>query len=136
MNKLIRFVGAIAIASLVIFISGCNLSKLETISGEWTLSTINGVTPKVYYSASGYPLPENTLKIEISGEKMIMFGKGSSDDMVYDIKAVSDGYEVLKDGTVEGTLFYNKADDILALIPAINAAYSFEFKRGAYNYSE
>lgn len=138
MQKLIKCICLMITVLLVMLVSCCGFSQIKKIEGNWTLSTINGVTPEVYFAALGYPLPSLSRNMEISAGKIVVYGADVDNGESYGIKAVSGGYEALEGDKVMGTIIYSEENDSLTLTPSIPDAEKFEFvlKRGTYNYEE
>ncbi len=117
MKKLLKNTAAALItAGIVVSLASCD-EDLGNMKGDWTISTINGVSIEEYAAGAGvyvfsqhgnYKVSNKTL--EVSGLSL----DGTVFSIQYDVKKTDKGFDALKDGQTSINILYDEKNGTLS----------------------
>ncbi|MBR2523666.1 MAG: hypothetical protein IKE53_04415 [Clostridiales bacterium] len=112
--KTVRKILAIAVAVMMMsfVFTACSTIE-EEVLGDWTVSTINGMTRDQYAETVNMPSLRLALNLKLEPDKATI----SSVDGVqeYQVEYTSENAELLRDGNAAGTIAYNKDAQTLTI---------------------
>lgn len=115
MKKTLKITMAIVMTFvMMIAVSACGGLDMKKISGEWTMTSMDGMTPEEYAAAYGVDVVMARSNMTVASDKVTIANANGSTEFKITVKA--NGFEVLKpaDNSVYMSVTYDASADTLS----------------------
>lgn len=108
-TKMKKLVATLLLLAMTLTMTACGALDISKIEGEWTLSTIGGVSIEEYAEAIGASVTDCYVNWTVSDDNVLSINSVVSSS--FDISIKSNGFEIMKDSSIVMSVVYK--DDTL-----------------------